>query len=1163
MKETLLTCLKYFLYAVAVALSVLVVCGVVLLMNWPWWIGIVVVLVLLGLAAGALMLVKLRARHREQQFVQQVIEQDNAQLKNLSLKEQSQLKELQQSWKQAVETLRKSHLRKHGNPLYVLPWYLVMGESGSGKSTAIGSAKLSSPFAEVLHSSGLSGTRNCDWWFFDEAVLIDTAGRYAMPVDSGRDNEEWQKFLSLLVKYRRREPIHGLIITVAADKLMRSSPEELEGDGKQLRRRMDELMRVLGIKFPVYTLVTKCDLVRGMTQFTDRLPEPSLDQPMGVCNEALSPDLPGFLGRVAASLAGRLKSLRLLMLHLPGGGGVPPELLLFPDEIGALQPGLDCFMRAAFQENRYQETPLLRGIYFSSGRQEGTPFSHFLGDLGMIAPEKVLPGTSRGLFLHDFFARILPGDRGLFAPTNRTLEWKNITKNLGLTSWVLLGVALSGLLSYSFVKNLATIRDAQAVVARSPEVRGDLMTDLATMDGFRCLIVGVEEKNRNWWFPRLGLNESKQVEVALKAKYCRQFQERFLVSFDKEMAGTISGFSPATPDEVAGRYLVHLARRINLLKARLDGAGLESLRSHPLPSYMASPQSPGDDPETTRKFGNLYLNYLAWRADSVDLGREMQLLQGWLRQLFLVKGGNLAWTVEFANREDPAQGLTIASFWGGSRALPDEPVIPPAFTRTGRVRVEALLAELSNAYPEPGGLEREKLSMEQWYRRSCYASWGRFAAWFPKGEERLLGAKEWQGAAALMATDQGPYFAFLKKVVRELEPWGPGEGVPPWVAQVFRFQALKAAAPAAGAAAVSQEAKNLGERLGKLVGQPPSGVESAESRLAGAASVQEYLGAVGQIAPVAKSRNLAHQMALQLFSEDPVVSKSPFYLAADAVQRVAGVVSGGRGDETFTRLISSPVTFYGSFVRMETACSLQRQWEEQVLREVQGASDPATLAYLLGKEGPVWKYVSATADPFLGWTPGRGYYSKSALGGSIPFEPGFFSFLTKGAKAKVAAAAVAVAPPVAKSYNVTIRGLPTDANGESRVKPQSTRLELQCAGSVQVIDNMNYPVSKTFAWSPEGCSDVVFQIDVGDAVLTKRYPGPQGFPEFLQDFPGGRHTFYPKEFPRELGMLERMGVRYLRVNYQFQGGHEVQAARKGGAQSQPGQIPARITPCWD
>src|SRR4030042_230581 len=306
MKETLLKFFKIFLIIAAVLIVLMLIFGLVLRMEWPWWVGLFLVLVLLGLGIGFLFLRKIWLRRREQLFVQQVIEQDESQLKNLAAKEKDEMKELQERWKEAIEALRKSHLRKHGNPLYVLPWYLVMGESGSGNTTSINSAHLSSPFVEVRRTAGISGTRNCDWWFFEQAILLDTAGRYAIPVDEGRDKEEWKKFLQLLVKYRKKEPLHGLIVTIAADKLMQSAPEPLEQDGKNIRRRIDELMRVLGAKFPVYILVTKCDLVQGMIQFCDQLPENSLDPPLGYINQELATAVAAFQDRAFHSIGERL-----------------------------------------------------------------------------------------------------------------------------------------------------------------------------------------------------------------------------------------------------------------------------------------------------------------------------------------------------------------------------------------------------------------------------------------------------------------------------------------------------------------------------------------------------------------------------------------------------------------------------------------------------------------------------------------------------------------------------------------------------------------------------------------------------------------------------------------------------------------------------------------
>ena len=82
-----------------------------------------------------------------------------------------------------MELLRDSYLRKRGNPLYALPWYLVIGESGSGKTSAIKNARLSSPLSEIARSAGIAATANFDWWFFEEAIILDSAGRYTIPVD--------------------------------------------------------------------------------------------------------------------------------------------------------------------------------------------------------------------------------------------------------------------------------------------------------------------------------------------------------------------------------------------------------------------------------------------------------------------------------------------------------------------------------------------------------------------------------------------------------------------------------------------------------------------------------------------------------------------------------------------------------------------------------------------------------------------------------------------------------------------------------------------------------------------------------------------------------------------------------------------------------------------
>jgi type VI secretion system protein ImpL len=1160
MKSMIGKILKVVLLVTLAALAILLIFGIVLWLNWPWWVGFFIILGLVGIGIGVLFVKKILVRRREQQFVGEIVAQDELRVKSLVGKEQQELQQLQERWKEAMDALRRSHLRKKGNPLYVLPWYLVFGESGSGKTTAIQSARLSSPFAEVNRASGISGTRNCDWWFFEQAILLDTAGRYAIPVDEGRDKDEWQHFLTLLAKYRKREPLNGLIVCVPADKLLQGGKETLQEDGRIIRRRCDELMRVLGAKFPVFVLVTKCDLVQGMTQFCDQLPEKRLEQAMGAINQILSTEVAAFTKNTVATISERLRDLRLLLLHRTKAQTLDPALLLFPEEFEKLEPGLTAFVNGAFEQNPYQETPLLRGLFFSSGRQEGTPYSHFLKALDLIGEKETLPGTNRGLFLHDFFGRILPKDRGLFAPTVRALEWSRLTRNLGLASYVAIAIAICGLLSFSFVKNLRTLREVSNEFAKPPILQGKILDDVLTMGRFQQAVLRVGEGNRSWWVPRFGLNESLKLETALKDKYCNQFRTGFLAAFDDQLARTMGAFSSSTPPQIIGQHVVHLIRRINLLKARLDGQGLDGLSARPQPGYepIVAQADQAVVADVKDLFGKLYLYYLAWRADTNQINKELVDLQKWLVHIVTVQSPNLAWVVAWTNGQEGLAPFTLAGFWEGSVAMPEPNPVGSAFTRKGKAQIDAILQELDAALPEPGPpiIAKQKAEFLAAYRKAYLQTWRDFAVSFPKGVGRLAGREEWKQVAAKMTAGEGPYYTLVSTMVEELEPLTGESGLPAWLTPLYQFDDVRAqaAAQAAGKdagtlAKVAQTGKKLvaevakvKRRLDKIPGL------SAESELAAVKAYQDLQKALAELAPVATSRKLAYQTGAQVFGEEAAGSKSPFYIGQGAVLKIKGLMGGGPAvEEVLSKLMVGPVDFLWTFVCRETSCQLQSQWEQEVVAEVQGA--PNWQKVVLGQDGLAWKYLKGPAGPFVGRDLRRGFYAKEALGGRINFDPAFFAFLQRGATTAAAAQA---------SYQVKIEGRPTGANPGAQL-PSLTSLELQCGAEVQSLQNRNYPIMKNFTWSPDSCGDVVLKIEVGGITLTKRYSGLQGFPEFLQEFRQGRRTFQSREFPEQQAALKRLGVEYIVVTYQFSGQERVLGSLGAGA----GRLPRAIVTCWD
>jgi type VI secretion system protein ImpL len=1156
--------IKIVLIAVLVSLAILLIFGFVLVMDWPWWVGFFILLALAGIGMGAVFLRKVLMRRREQQFVSLVIEQDEARIKAAQGKEKDALTEIQGKWKEAVEALRRSHLRKYGNPLYVLPWYMIIGESGSGKTTALNSAKLSSPFVEVTRTSGVSGTKNCDWWFFEQAVIIDTAGRYAIPIDEGRDKEEWQRFMNLLVKYRRKEPLNGLIVAISADKILESSREILEEDGKNIRRRIDGLMRVLGTKFPVYLLITKCDLVQGMSRFCNSLPEKSLDQPMGFINQDLKTGMNVFLEQAVNTIGERLRNLRLLLLHQSGARGVDPGLLLFPEEFENLRQGLGAFVKGAFVENPYQETPVLRGMFFSSGRQEGTPYSHFLNALGLIGEKEVLPGTNKGLFLHDFFSNILPGDRGLLAPTKRALEWNIITRNLGLTAWIVLGIAICGLLSFSFVNNLRALRTISHEFSKPITLQGDFAETIIHMERFNQAILNVEKQNRNWWMPRFGLKESIKVEESLKEKYCRQFQQGFLMPIDRQLKENLSRITASAYDDVFGQYISQLVRRVNLLNARLNNEELEKLQKRPQPSYVAMGSGAARelDYQTRQKFGRLFLYYIYWRSDTAEISKEIDIRRAWLKDLLKLKGSSPRWIILWVNKDGSIPPITLKDFWGGSLSAPHEVTVDPAFSRRGKETIDSLFKEIEQALAEPSFMERQRVEVDSYYRINCFAAWQNFAANFSEGSRRLNGKMEWRQAAAKMANDDGPYFAFLNRMTVELEPVVTGENIPSWLQQVYQFQAVKnAGAVGTLVTKTTEEGKKFIDKIKEKLGRKIEAT-SLDTQSAVVKAYQDYQNALSLAAQAATSRSQILQLTSQTFSEDPASGKSPFPTGYGAASRLKIYLAGrGDGDGVFVKLIRAPLEFLWKFARMEAACQLQAQWEKEVLAEAQGASGMQETELLWGHEGLAWKFVKGVAAPFIGWKASRGYYAKEALGGTIAFENSFFSSLGAGAGTR---ARTTTAASQQQNYRVVISGLPTDANPDASIKPHKSHLELSCVTGSQSLDNFNYPITKTFNWVPEACSDVTLRVYAGNATIMKQYKGPQAFVDFLRAFPGGRHTFQTDEFPQEKDELKKAGIKFIEVNYQISG---EQAILKNFEPLSAGQARSRslrnIATCWD
>jgi len=1162
MKNRLVFLFKIFmLIALFIFIGIAIFAGVVWA-KWPLWVCFFMAAGIIGIFLGALFFHKLLLKRKEQKFVSQIIEQDNTHLKSLDKKEREASREMQAKWKEAMDSLKKSHLKNQGNPLYVLPWYMIIGKSGTGKTTAIKSAKLSSSFAEVSSVSGISGTRNCDWWFFEQAILIDTAGRYAIPVDEDRDRDEWQKFLGLLTRYRKKEPLNGLIVTVSADSLNDTDVEGLEKYGRDIRKRLDELMRVLDAKFPVYIMVTKCDLIQGMTHFCDCFDEDALGQTMGMVNHNLEKDPMGLVSDCFRTMGERIRDIRLLIMQKLGSHKISPELILFPNELEKIKPGFEAFIKGAFQENPYQETPFFRGIYFSSGRQEGKPFSHFLKDMGLISEQEVLPGTNKGLFLHDFFSWLLPSDRGLFQVTQRNAAWKRLTRNIGFAAWTTLIIAICGVLSFSFVKNLHTIKTASVQFAGPQILQGELVSDIFILEKFRTTIHTVEKSNSSWWIPRLGLHESIEVEVELKKKYCSLMEKRFISPFDKKMADNMAYFDLSTPVDISIKHVEHLVKRINLIEAKLSGEPIDVLEKMKRPLFNAVEIGAQKDiaEDIRLKIKDLYIYYLVWQNDTQNMNLKMNDLQKWLARILSIKGSNLNWLVIWANSDSQLNPYTLADFWGNPAQEIESKKVVPGFTLKGNQKIDGFVSEMETALTDPLILAGQKRKFYKWYKKVYLTEWLNFTAEFDRGKEILATREQWQNISTSAGHKKGPYFSLLQTISDELKPFSEEEELPEWTNLVQNLNNLQDQAVAIKA----QKAASTGV-LGKAASKVKSKFSTvsrtsgklkthldAEAMMKAGNLFMAYQDALASLVASVSSQRAAFDLATSIYTEDPATSTTAFFTAHQAVNKLKGIlVYSGKEPSYIWKILEGPLDYYQTYALKEAACRLQKNWEETVLMEMRDVSDKQNVnALLLGPEGFVTTFIKGPGKPFIERGLKKGFYSAKVNGKSMEFDNDFFKFLTRG---------VAVSKPAKASYSVKISGYPTSANDSAQVQPHATLLELVCAEGTTVLENRNYPVRKLFAWSPQSECEVVFTIKIGSLMLTKKYTGPLSFPKFFKDFSKGQARFIPSDFPDYEDDLKRMGVRFIKAKYAFKGNKPIAKLLSAA----PGKTPMEIVKCWE
>lgn len=387
------------------------------------WVPVVCTIVL-GVTSIVLFFYRFMKQRRAAAALEKAIaEQGAQQARNARPERRAEINALQKQITDGISALKASKLggKKRGaGALYSLPWYAIVGPPGAGKTTALKHSGLVFPYADSS-IRGVGGTRNCDWWFTNEAILLDTAGRYATEHE---DQNEWLAFLDMLLKYRTDKPLNGLIVAVAVPDILDSNEQQLEEMGKKLRARIDEVMTRLRMRLPVYFLVTKCDLIGGFSEYFGDMRKSDRQQAWGSTfrlNDDIS-DPGGLFAREFDGLVTQIHCRANKRLAQERNRAARERIYQFPIEFAGIKRNMQELLAQIFMVNAFQGTPIFRGFYFSSGTQEGRPMDRVLQRMGQamgiqpVTQQQAQPQVeSKSYFLHDVFMKVVFPDADVAA----------------------------------------------------------------------------------------------------------------------------------------------------------------------------------------------------------------------------------------------------------------------------------------------------------------------------------------------------------------------------------------------------------------------------------------------------------------------------------------------------------------------------------------------------------------------------------------------------------------------------------------------------------------------------------------------------------------------------------------------------------------------------
>lgn len=254
--------------------------------------------------------------------------------------------------------------------IYRMPWYMVVGDAGVGKTTLLDQSGMSFRWRSVSQRP-LQGSNDCDWYISDRAVFLDVSAHLSQVADGRALHQTaWWQFLRLLNRLRRLRPLNGIIVTVSASQLLSNTPEQQKQQAERIRRTIETVQQHSLSRVPVYLVLAKADSLPGFAAFFNGLKPQRRQQVLGVTfAQTVSAPHKDTLDSFEEHYQALLKQLSAaIMPNLPREKAVATNLeaFHFPRFLATLKNSVHDVLEQGLFFSSYFRTIYLRGFYWTA-----------------------------------------------------------------------------------------------------------------------------------------------------------------------------------------------------------------------------------------------------------------------------------------------------------------------------------------------------------------------------------------------------------------------------------------------------------------------------------------------------------------------------------------------------------------------------------------------------------------------------------------------------------------------------------------------------------------------------------------------------------------------------------------------------------------------------